>query len=250
MPYIDLTGKEISAVIKGELAVVMPIYNEEANIRNVVSEWSTTLGSLGIVPCFVLIDDGSNDRTLATLLEMEKSMTGMIVISKPNSGHGRSCRLGYSLSVASEVSWVLQVDSDGQCDPEYFRDFWSQRGQSDCVFGIRTKRDDGWSRAWTSKICRWSSTLLCGVDLVDPNVPYRLLRREVLARALTVIPAGFDIHNVAITFVLKSMGGLRWTYVPIRFKNRQGGSNSINFANVAQLGFAMLFDLIKLRKSL
>ncbi|MFZ4542335.1 MAG: hypothetical protein ACOYNL_11195, partial [Rickettsiales bacterium] len=68
-----------------------------------------------------------------------------------------------------------------------------------------------------------------------------------LAAALQVIPASFDIHNVALTFVLKRNPDLRWQYIPIRFLSRQGGSNSINLLNVAHLGVSMLFDLAKLR---
>jgi hypothetical protein len=130
----------------------------------------------------------------------------------------------------------------------YFREFWGKRTEADCVFGRRVQRDDGTLRMLTSKICKLGSTLLGGRDMVDPNVPYRLMRREVLAEALNKIPASFDIHNVAITFVFKQNSGIRWEYVPIRFRDRQGGSNSINLLNVAHLGTSMLFDLAKLRR--
>jgi hypothetical protein len=53
---------------------------------------------------------------------------------------------------------------------------------------------------------------------------------------------------VAITFILKQNPEIRWQYVPIRFRDRQGGSNSINLLNVAHLGVSMLFDLAKLRR--
>ena len=77
-----------------------------------------------------------------------------------------------------------------------------------------------------------------------------MIRREVLAAALANIPAAFDIHNVAITSVLRCALGVRWEFVPIRFLDRQGGCNSINLLNVAHLGTSMLFDLWKLRKKL
>lgn len=250
MPVFDLRGLEISKMVSGDLAVVMPVYNESENICRVVAEWCDAFRTLEIRYTFLLIDDGSVDKTLSLLGEMEAGREDLVVVTKPNSGHGRSCRLGYNLCAGSGVPWVLQIDSDGQCDPRYFREFWEKRKGADCVFGVRTKRDDGWARSLTSKICRWSATLLCGVDLVDPNVPYRLLRREVLQGALKFIPSGFDIHNVALTFVLKKKGNKRWEYVPICFRKRQGSSNSINLVNVAQLGFAMLFDLLKLRKSM
>jgi len=248
---ISLQPDPISTALKAPLVVVIPIYNEATTIESVVSEWSNCFSSLGIMCQFLLLNDGSKDNTLEVLRGMEAvAPEKLVVVDKPNSGHGRSCRLGYSAAVGSpSVEWILQIDSDGQCDPGYFKEFWAKRSGADCVFGRRVRRDDGTARMLTSKICKLGSTLLGGRDMVDPNVPYRLMRREILAEALSRIPASFDIHNVAITFILKQNLNIRWEYVPIRFRDRQGGSNSINLLNVAHLGTSMLFDLAKLKKS-
>jgi len=249
MPRISLHVDPVAAVLESPLAVVIPVYNESATIEHVISSWSQELAKTGADYQFILLNDGSTDKTLDVLINLEKEQPHrIVVVDKPNSGHGRTCRLGYDAAVASpRVEWVLQIDSDGQCDPAYFSEFWRNRHQADCVFGRRLARDDGFARAMTSKICKLGATLLGGKDMVDPNVPYRLMRRETLAGALQMIPASFDIHNVAITFVLKRNPELRWHYVPIRFLARQGGSNSINLLNVAHLGASMLFDLAKLK---
>jgi glycosyltransferase involved in cell wall biosynthesis len=250
MAIVSLHPHAATAALKAPLVVVIPVYNEAENIEAVVSEWSSTLGGLGITHQFLLINDGSKDGTLEVLRRMhEHSPEHLVVIDKANSGHGRTCRLGYSASVeAPGVEWILQIDSDGQCDPGYFAEFWTRRESADCVFGQRIKRDDGQLRALTSKICKVGSTVLGGRDMVDPNVPYRLMRKKTLAEAIDKIPASFDIHNVALTFILKQTPDVRWSYVPIRFRDRQGGSNSINLLNVAHLGTSMLFDLAKLRR--
>jgi glycosyltransferase involved in cell wall biosynthesis len=234
------------------LAIVVPVYNESATIEKVVGSWMQVLDQQGVDYQFILLNDGSSDATLEVLTSLErKQPRRIIVVDKPNSGHGRTCRLGYDAAAASpRVEWILQIDSDGQCDPAYFSEFWLKREPADCVFGHRLVRDDGFARLMTSKVCKVGATLLGGKDMVDPNVPYRLLRRETLASALRVIPASFDIHNVALTFVLKRNPDLRWDYVPIRFLARQGGSNSINLLNVAHLGASMLFDLAKLKGKL
>lgn len=247
--HISLYPDPVSAALHAPLAVVIPIYNEATTIESVVGEWDACFEALGINHQFILLNDGSKDKTIEVLKKMEAAAPEkMVVVDKPNAGHGRTCRLGYSAAVASSaVEWVLQIDSDGQCDPAYFKEFWENRADADCVFGRRVQRDDGVARMLTSKICKMGATVLGGRDMVDPNVPYRLMRREVLASALEKIPASFDIHNVAITFILKQTAGIRWEYVPIRFRDRQGGSNSINLLNVAHLGTSMLFDLAKLR---
>jgi dolichol-phosphate mannosyltransferase len=248
--FISLHPNPISDSLVHPLAVVIPIYNEAVAIESVISEWSACLERLGIEYQLILLNDGSNDNTLEVLRHMEgTNPERILVVDKPNSGHGRTCRLGYAAAVGSPtVEWVFQIDSDGQCDPGHFQEFWENRHDADCIFGRRTLREDGKIRALTSMFCNFGATLLGGRDMVDPNVPYRLIRREVLAEALKKIPTSFDLHNVAITFVLKRISDLRWIHVPIRFRDRQGGSSSYNLLNIVHLGVSMLFDLGKLRK--
>jgi dolichol-phosphate mannosyltransferase len=249
MPFISLQPDPITKVLYAPLVIVIPIFNEAETIEKVVSDWKSVFHSLGIVYQFLLINDGSKDNTLAVLRQMEAANPEhLVVVDKPNGGHGRTCRLGYSAAAAaSTVEWVMQIDSDGQCDPSYFAEFWQHRAAADCIFGCRIRRDDGFARTMTSKICKFGATMLAGRDLVDPNVPYRVIKREVLAAALERIPPSFNIHNVAVTFILKKTRGLRWAYVPIRFRERQGGSNSINVINVAQWGIDMLLELRRLK---
>ena len=77
------------------------------------------------------------------------------------------------------------------------------RNDADCVFAIRKSRGDGFLRMVTSKLC-WLGTLLwTGADLRDPNVPYRLIRAEVLRKALPRVPSDFFVQNVALTLALK-----------------------------------------------
>ncbi|MFZ4778532.1 MAG: glycosyltransferase family 2 protein [Terrimicrobiaceae bacterium] len=250
MALISLLPDPISAALISPLAIVIPIYNEAANIKQVVSDWEEELDKLSLDFQFLLLNDGSRDETVRVLGELEAANPRrFVIVEKMNSGHGRTCRLGYAAAVAApSVEWILQIDSDGQCDPAYFKEFWEKRENADCVFGRRVQRDDGTARMLTSKICKIGATMLGGRDMVDPNVPYRLMRQRALAAALQRIPASFDIHNVAITFILKQNPSLRWEYVPIRFRDRQGGSNSINLLNVAHLGTSMLFDLAKLKR--
>ncbi len=224
-----------------ELAIVIPIYNESANITALLREWSEALEALGIDYRFITLDDGSTDSTAQILAQAATELGDRIdVVNKPNSGHGRTCRFGYDRAVTAGYPWILQIDSDGQCNPVYFAAMWKSREQADCVFGLRVARDDGLARALISRLVRLSTFLLTGRDLRDANVPYRLMRRDALARALQRVPADFDIHNVALTLALKRDPSLRWHYVPIRFRDRQGGSNSINLPKIFKMGWNML----------
>jgi len=130
-----------------ELAVVMPIYNESANIGSVLREWFACLE--GIAPGFELfaINDGSTDNTLSILEQLRGELGPRLrVVNKPNSGHGRSCREGYEMAMASGSRWIFQIDSDGQCDPKFFQEIFGHRSAHDCVFGYRRTRGDGLGR--------------------------------------------------------------------------------------------------------
>jgi glycosyltransferase involved in cell wall biosynthesis len=249
MPLVSLRPDAVTALLQSPLAIVVPVYNESATIESVIGSWMQQLDKQGIDYQFILLNDGSSDSTIDVLKRLEATHPRrIIVVDKTNSGHGRTCRLGYDAAVASpRVEWILQIDSDGQCDPAYFPEFWMSRDDADCVFGKRVQRDDGPARAFTSRLCRLGATLLSGRDMTDPNVPYRLIRRDTMANALKRIPASFNIHNVALTFILKKTPDVRWAYVPIRFRERQGGSNSINLMNVAHWGTDMLLELRRLK---
>ncbi|HEV3272032.1 MAG TPA: glycosyltransferase family 2 protein [Candidatus Methylacidiphilales bacterium] len=229
-----------------DLAVVMPVYNEEANIEAVVSEWAGEFERLGISFALLAINDGSKDGTGALLQTLAKRYGDSVrPVEKGNAGHGQACRTGYALAVESGAEWTLQIDSDGQCDPRFFASFWSCREEAAAVFGVRTTRDDGVSRALISAGCRIATSLLCGIDLKDANVPYRLIRTSVLKEAMPRIPDDFDMQNVALTLALKRQPSVRWKYVPIHFRDRQGGTNSINLRRIAQMGRNLLRNLHK-----
>jgi glycosyltransferase involved in cell wall biosynthesis len=227
-----------------ELAVVMPVYNEATNIALVLREWFRQLGD--VVPNFVFfaINDGSKDETLAILESLREELGARLrVVDKRNSGHGRTCREGYDLALAEGAPWVFQIDSDGQCDPAFFLELYESRAACDCVFGYRRTRDDGVGRLVIARCYRVLLWLITGTYSQDPNVPYRLMRAGALKTALRKIPANFDLQNIALTITLKSDPELRWKSVPIHFRARQGGDNSINYRKIAQMGLNFLREL-------
>jgi dolichol-phosphate mannosyltransferase len=226
-----------------ELATVMPIYNEAANIASVLCEWFVALDK--VTPNFVLyaINDGSKDRTGIVLNSLSCEFgPRLCVVNKKNSGHGRSCREGYELALAKGAEWILQIDSDGQCDPAFFKTLYDERAAYDCVFGYRRTRDDGFGRLIISYCYRVLLWLLTGTYLKDANVPYRLIRARTLQRALRRIPSDFDLQNIALTVALKREPELRWNHLPIHFRARQGGENSINYRKIAKMGLHFLRD--------
>ena len=236
-----------SETLPPEIAVVMPIYNEAANIASVLRQWFVCFEKTARRFVLFALNDGSKDETATILASLRRELGPRLhVVHKKNSGHGRSCRQGYELALNENAKWIFQIDSDGQCDPKFFEAFYNSRAEHDCVFGYRRRREDGFGRVVISFCCRTLLWLTTGTYLKDPNVPYRLMRARALRTALRSIPADFDLQNIALTFALKRDQELRWKYLPIHFRARQGGENSINYRKIAKMGLNLLRDFRQL----
>jgi len=228
-----------------ELLVVIPVFNEEECIGPVLKEWSKELDASGIDYGMLLLDDGSTDSTPLLLAHCVRQDPGgrMEVIRHANRGHGRTCLEGYRIACERKVPWVLQVDSDGQCDPSYFADLWAEREGHDVVYGHRAERRDGWKRVLSSALVRIVVRAATGVDCTDANVPYRLMRTENLHPLVDSVPAQFDLANIALAVQLKR-AGWREAAVPIIFRPRAGGEPSVPLARFAGKAAQLLVQLL------
>lgn len=214
----------------GKLWVVMPVYNEEAAVNQVVEEWLPALR--GRYPDFVFLalNDGSKDSTLSILHSIAAREQEFRVIDKPNSGHGQTCVLGYRTALEEKADWVLQIDSDAQCDPVYLDTFIEQTAQAKVVYGLRKSRDDGWQRICISRFVTLFTFAATGVWVRDCNVPYRLMHRSCLENIVDLVPGNFHLANVLVAVLQQKHFGISW--VPIHFRRRIGTPSVKTFSFV------------------
>src|SRR6218665_1259369 len=108
-----------------ELLVVLPVFNEQACVRKVISEWFLEIEGWTEDFVFLVINDGSTDGT-SRILESLRPKFGprLEIVERSNHGHGQSCLFGYRVAAERQIPFVFQIDSDGQCDPQYFFRFW------------------------------------------------------------------------------------------------------------------------------
>ena len=216
-----------------EILIVMPVFNEQASLRKVVTEWFSELERC--VEKFVLlaIDDGSTDETLENLKALQGELGARLEwISRENRGHGQTCIQGYRIALERKIPYIFQIDSDGQSDPQYFHYFWERREQFDVIYGKRT-RQDGFRRVVASLILRYALRVLAKVDCVDANVPYRLMDTVACGEAIRRIPSEINLANIALAVCLKRDPKIRHGYIPIGFPPRHGGEASVPFSKFA-----------------
>ena len=232
-----------------ELYIVMPAYNEEANIRRTVEQFYPIIEKIGKNSKLVIVDDGSKDNTFKIIQELSISYPNLIPVSKVNSGHGATCLFAYKFAIGKEAKWIFQTDSDGQTNPEEFWTFWENRNKFDFIIGSRVNRLDGISRIIVTKIMKIIILLKFGVIVRDANTPFRLMKSERLRLLLENIPDDFFLSNILIsTMVVMTKEKIAW--VPISFKPRQGGVNSINLKRIFKIGFKALKEFSDAKNNL
>ncbi|MCK9424277.1 MAG: glycosyltransferase family 2 protein [Bacteroidales bacterium] len=218
-----------------KLFLVMPAYNEQANIRSVVAQFHPVVEKIGNGSKLVVVDDGSKDDTYKILKELSLVYPCLLAVTKPNSGHGPTCLFAYRYAMDNGADWIFQTDSDGQTVPDEFWKFWELRNNYDFIIGNRMNRTDGFSRIVVTNVLKLVLFFKFGILVKDANTPFRLMRTDRLKFIMDIIPGDFFLSNVLIScLIILKKEKLHW--VPITFKPRQGGINSINLKKIFKIG--------------
>jgi dolichol-phosphate mannosyltransferase len=235
-----LKGSE-EIFMTGKLWVVMPAYNEEACLRDVAEEWLQTLKQNYPDFIFLAFNDGSKDSTLAILNSIASKEKHFRVVDKLNSGHGQTCLEGYRIALKEAAEWILQIDSDGQCDPVYFESFLNKASEEKIIYGWRKSRDEGWRRLWISRFVTLFAFVATGVWVKDGNVPYRLMHKTTLENIVGLVPRDFHLANILVAVLQEKYFGISW--VPIHFRNRMGGTASVKTYSFVKHGMKLFRQL-------
>lgn len=236
---------------KDILYIVIPAYNEEENILDLIEKWYPIVDKYNGEgkSRIVILNDGSKDNTLKIVRDAMENKPILEVIDKENSGHGATVLYGYQYALDAGADFIFQTDSDGQTEPEEFHEFWRLRYKYDMIIGHRNKREDGISRIFVTKVLKYVIRLTFGVKVVDANTPYRLMNRESLIECKKLIPNDFNLSNVILSIVYIKKG-YKVKYIPITFRPRQGGINSINLKKIFGIGKKAIKDFKTINKNL
>ena len=217
-----------------ELSVVIPVYNEEENLRPLWEELRGVLDGLGRAFEVVFVDDGSRDRSAEIIRGFrEADRRVRLVRLKANAGETAATDAGFK---AARGARVVVMDADLQNDPRDIPALLSHLDTWDAVSGWRVKRGegDGWLRRVSSRVANGVRNRLSDEAIQDSGCTFRAFRRECL-RDL-VLYRGF--HRFIPT--LLKMRGYRVLEVPVSHRPRRFGRSKYGVMNRAFIAFAAL----------
>ena len=227
-----------------ELALLMPVYNEEACIADVVNSWREELSALGMSYRIIVLNDGSKDRTAERLASFAGD-DRIAVVNKPNAGHGPTILQGYRVAVEL-AEWVFQCDSDDEMKASQFPRLWKERQNYDALFGCRQHREQGLGRKLISMMSRLTVAVLFGKGVRDVNTPYRLMRSCFLRQIIDQIPDGTFAPNVIIAGAF-AKARLRIANLAVPHENRRTGTVSIVKWKLWKIAFRSFLQTLRCR---
>lgn len=188
----------------GEVLGIIPAYNEQKHIQQVVA------GAMKYVPVLV-VDDGSRDRTA----EIAEQAGARVLRQVPNQGKGAALRLGFQAALDSGYQAVVTLDADGQHDANEIPSFLEayERSQADLIIGKRDFNQIPPIRRLANSVGRWSFSWAVGQPVEDNQSGYRLLSRRMMQAVLGSEEKGFEFEVEVIVTCLEKGYQLEW--VPI-----------------------------------
>lgn len=223
-----------------ELSIVVPTFNESANVRDLLEHLRAVLGETGWE--VVVVDDDSPDDTAGLVRSIARSDRRVRCVQRVGRrGLSSACIEGM---LASAAPYIAVMDADLQHDetilPEMLELLRADR--ADLVVGTRYAQGGStgdWDghRASLSRFATWASRLVVRQQVSDPMSGYFMLRRDVLDASVHHLSAlGFKI---LLDILASAPPTLRVAEVPFTFRQRHGGESKLDELVIWEYGMLL-----------
>jgi glycosyltransferase involved in cell wall biosynthesis len=217
------------------LVVIVPAYNAEPTLANVVKGVRRTLPNALIIG----VDDGSTDGSGQLL----KTVADETIVFEQNRGKGAALRAGFDAALKKGAAAVLTIDSDGQHDPSFAPAIVGALDRADIVIGTRDLSGKAVPkhRRIANMISSAATRAVSGGKVRDSQSGYRAMKAEVLRKVNAVgdryefetdfiiraARAGFTTVNVPISTIYGSPSYFRefrdaWLVIKVLWRHRAG----------------------------
>ncbi|MED0665966.1 glycosyltransferase family 2 protein [Bacillus badius] len=226
--------------MRNNILIIIPAYNEEESIAQTVAQLTASCGY-----DYIIINDGSTDRTGEILQE-----NGFHHLSLPvNLGIGGAVQTGYKYAYRHDYDYAIQLDADGQHNPEDLKKLVAEIKHSDCdmVIGSRFVEKTGYKGSLMRRIgiyyfyhmLKW----VAKIRITDPTSGYRIVNRRVIAEFAQSYPVDYPEVEVLVKLANKQYTVKE---VKVEMNERQGGQSSITpFKSMYYMGKVTFFSIIR-----
>ena len=204
-----------------KILLIIPAFNEEANIEKTIAGVKTTDFD------YVIINDGSSDAT-KTICERN----GFNVINLPiNLGIGGAVQTGYKYAHDHGYAYAVQFDADGQHDTDFLNQMMRhlKETEADMVIGSRFIENQGFQSSTARRIgIRFLSGLIkivTGQRITDPTSGLRLSGRRAIAVFAQDYPRDYPEPETEVMLLKR---GMKIEEIPVIMHERKGGKSSIS----------------------
>ena len=214
-----------------DISVVVPLYNEQDNLRAFFDGLNTALGRTSRAFDLIFVNDGSSDRSQEILEDIYSRHENVTVVSLyRNEGKAAALEVGMSLA---EGRYIANIDSDFQYDPKDILTLVAEleRG-ADVASGRRTSRSDSRSVIVTSRLFNFVMKTLTGLAFHDFFSGLKCYRKTVI-RYLSLYG---DLYRFASIYAHRQ--GFRVVEVPIVHHERAGGLSRYRFSSRLRMSIA------------
>jgi len=214
-----------------KISVVVPLMNEEENIKYLIQEVDKALKDFDYE--LILVDDGSTDNTVEEIKKHMNDKTKLVVL---NRNYGQTSAMAAGIEVASG-DIIVTIDGDLQNDPSDIPIMIEKLNEGyDVVAGIRANRHDEALRKFLSKIANKIIRRITGVHITDYGCTLKVFRKDV-AKNLQLYG---ELHRFIP--ILAEMYGAKITEMPVKHHERKFGKSKYGFNRI----FKVISDLMYL----
>lgn len=224
------------------LSIVIPAFNEEGAVQHTIDDVRREMDATGVPYEIIVIDDGSEDRTL----DIARAAGVIVDSNQVNTGYGASLKRGIRLA---QYEYVAILDADGTYPARYLPPMLEMCRNQDMVVGDRgaAMKNVPWIRKPAKWVLNTFASFLAERRLNDLNSGLRVFRKSELVPFIPLLPQKFSF-TTTITLCM-SCNGKRMIYTPIEYGRRVGKSKirPVDFINfiILVLRMTVLFNPLR-----
>lgn len=230
-----------------KILAIIPAFNEEGNLGSLLEKIKKFDVDV------LVVNDCSSDRTLEICKD-----SGVKFIDLPNNlGIGGAVQSGYQYAERNDYDIAIQIDGDGQHNPEYISKLIAPilEKEADMVIGSRYITKEGYQssvfRRMGIKHFSYLIRLLCGKTITDPTSGFRACSKSVIKLFAYRYPVDYPEPETIVTLLRNQYNVLE---VPVVMNSRENGASSINKLKAVyymfKVSLAILIDFFRDHKEI